>query len=390
MRLSVLKVMLLAWATFAIACGDDSTKPTNKCAGVTCETGVCDANTGTCVNECDTTEDCAEGVCDNGTCVQDLCVDVTCPRGVCAVATGECVNATVCTNETEATDCVEGYGCYGQRCVTEAEYCETQTCARGVCSLAAKGCANAASCTMDSECLEGSFCENGTCSANRCDANMVMCDRGVCEGTTGECVNATTCSSGAECVDNFYCVDGACTEVDQACAGCEGNQVCAYDQGTTVTCEESPAGCNNTFDCLGDRVCDSGSCVAPGTCAADALEPFDQAAPYALDDNSGVVSASLCANDEDAFTYDVANAAQFTGTLVALVNVDAEDVGRGEVAVELLDDAGTSIASGTTVNGVARLTTTIGNLNRGIYTLVVTPSGALSSAGLSYTVFMNL
>jgi hypothetical protein len=382
------QVLLLACLMLAVACGDDSSKTQDLCADVECA-GTCVAETGVCDDTCVVTADCGGGVCDNGTCVVDQCGETTCDRGVCAVATGACVNSEVCTSETEATDCLDGFSCYGQSCVSAESFCSTLTCDRGVCSFAEKACTNPDSCSMDAECIDGFFCDGGSCTQNVCDADMVMCARGVCEGTTGDCVNAETCTTGTQCLDNNYCVSGACVDVPTACAACVGNQVCAYDQAMTVSCTEATF-CNNTYDCLGDRVCDAGACVEAGACVNDTLEPFDASSAVAVAEGSGFVSATICGTDEDGFSYDTLADTDFTGTLTVVVRLVPEHVGRGELALDLKNDAGTSVASGTTVNGVARLTKVIGNLDGGVYTLTVTGSGAISNAGVDYQVFMDM
>ena len=382
------QVLLLGCLALAVACGDDSSKTKDLCADVECA-GTCVAETGVCDDTCVVSEDCGAGVCDNGTCVVDQCADTTCDRGVCAVATGACVNSEACTTETEATDCLDGFSCYGQSCVSAEDFCSTLTCDRGVCSFAEKACANPDSCSMDAECLDGFFCDGGSCTQNVCDADMVMCARGVCEGTTGDCVNAPTCTTGTQCLDNNYCVSGACVDVPTACASCLGNQVCEYDQAMTVTCTEATF-CNNTYDCLGDRICDAGACVEAGACVNDALEPFDASTAVAVAEGAGFISATICGTDEDGFSYDTLADTDFTGTLTVVVRLVPEHVGRGELALDLKNAAGTSVASGVTVNGVARLTKVIGNLDGGVYTLTVTGSGAISTAGLDYSVFMDM
>ncbi len=384
----VWQIILISCFALAAACSDEPSKTKDLCVDVECA-GTCDAETGACDDACATNDDCGAGVCDNGTCVVDQCADKTCDRGVCAVATGACVNSEVCTAETEATDCVDGFSCYGQSCVNAEDFCSTLTCDRGVCSFAEKACANPDSCAMDAECLGGFFCDGGSCTQNVCDADMVMCARGVCDGTTGDCVNAATCTAGTQCLDNNYCVDGACVDVPTACASCLGNQVCAYDQATTVTCAEATF-CNNTFDCLGDRVCDAGECVEAGACVNDAREPFDSAAPFAIAEGAGFVSATICGADEDAFSYDTLADTDFTGTLTAVVRLVPEHVGRGELTFDLKNEAGTSVATGATVNGVGRLTKVIGNLDGGVYTLSVVGAGVISTAGIDYQVFMDL
>lgn len=377
------RVAFLLPALFVLACSDDDPKPKDLCADVTCdqEGYACNPENGMCE-------------CTDNNCEVDLCADVTCDRGVCDVETGECANASVCSIETQDTDCVDGFACYGQRCVNEATFCADLLCDRGVCSFEARACVDATNCTSDMECLAGNFCaDDGSCQLNACDAGMVDCPRGVCDEGTGVCVNADTCTSQDDCLDGNYCAAGACLPAAEACAACTGNQTCNYDGNTTVTCSESAAGCSTSLDCLDDRICRNGDCQAPTACVADALEPNNDAGTatnwFTTTKVLGAIPATLCAGDEDFFSYDLAQDPDFTGTLLVRATLHPEDVGLGELTVEVLNANGTAVANGTSVRGILQLTYTVGVLNQGIYTIRVGGQN-LGTPGVRYNLIVDL
>lgn len=372
----------------SFACGADDS----------CDRGVCEE--GACVNpdRCDVNTDCVPGWgCDGDRCIEDLCDQVECDRGVCEKATGECVNAAVCTAQTEETACLEDFHCYDQNCVDEATVCAELDCERGVCSVADRACVNAESCGGDDQnCLEGSFCNAvDQCQQNVCDANMVSCPRGVCDPTTGNCVNADECAAADECTDGFYCVDGGCVEQMEACEVCVGSQTCSYDDGAlNVFCEESEDGCVTTVDCVGSRECMDGECADPVACVADDLEPNDSLGEatdwFGL--VPGTVQGTICGGDADFFSFDVSNDPEFTGTLIAIVNIATADLGVGLLELEVLDESGATVASttSTATDGVVRVEYTIGNINQGIYTLAIRDAGDVGLGGIEYSLFMDL
>lgn len=367
------------------ACGDDGS----------CDRGTCDD--GACVNpdRCDADNDCVPGfACDGDACIEDLCDTVSCERGVCEKETGECVNAAVCTAATQGDDCLDGYTCYDQSCADEATICADLDCDRGQCSYLDLACINGEDCAGDDlNCLEGFFCNAvNQCQQNVCDGTD--CPRGVCEQASGSCVNADSCSSASDCIDGFFCVDGACTDQMTACEICPGNQVCSYDEpSTSVVCDEAPGGCLTSIDCVGSRECDASVCGDPVPCVPDALEPNNSqgAATNWFDVNGGLVNGTICSGDSDFFSFDTADDPQFTGTLIALLTLPQSDIGVGTLALELLDDGGQVVASVTSqpTDEFIRLEYDIGNINQGVYTLSIADD-SVGSGGIAYNLFMDL
>lgn len=380
----ILRSLLILSLLFAAACSDDDPPKgePDLCEDVTCDgTDVCDPATGECAP------------CEGPDCTVDLCADVECDRGVCDIETGECANASVCTIENQATECLDGFECYGQECVDEATYCQDLECNRGVCSLSERACVDSPTCSSDMECLEGNFCVEGSCTVNQCDVDMVDCPRGVCDGLTGECVNPETCSTQDDCLDGNYCNAGVCETVEVACDECTGNQNCDYDGAQTVTCSENEAGCSSSLDCTGDRVCRDRECTDAPACEADAFEPNNTDAEatdyFVADKTNGEIAATLCDADVDVYTFDTLDDNDFTGDLFVRAGVLAEDIGLGEVKIEILSPNGTSVGEVTSTNGVAQLTYAISAINQGVYTIMVSGEG-LATPGVRYGLYADL
>ena len=380
-------VFLMALGTTLSACGGCGPEPEqeDRCEGVVCERGVCEAASGQCANapacegdemlclngygcseggQCEATFPCVDGTCERGVCMQEACVEPescqsdtaclpgsicegelcvedpcegkTCERGVCARATGECVNAATCTEASEATACTEGFKCSAQACVDEATFCAELDCQQGVCDFDAEACVDAPDCAgEDANCLVGRFCdEQNSCQKNACLPTGSTCmGGGECVRATGECVNPQSCDEQSDCLPMNWCVsalDGSgpsCVPETEACnggAGCPGNQLCVYDEPTLAAICTEAGSCMNSFDCADNRVCSGGSCGPPGVCEDDALEPNNdeaEASDYLSAQQFGVVTASVCQGDVDVYTFDS--------------SADPDDTGQNTLRVEL-------------------------------------------------------
>ncbi|MFU8804211.1 MAG: hypothetical protein ACNA8W_10410, partial [Bradymonadaceae bacterium] len=306
----------------SMSCGGEKTS--DACLDVICAAGVCDPSSGRCVDAvfCKSDEEClGERVCVEGACTADA---------------GPVV-ALGCTPETETRDCPPDEYCYEEGCRSAAYICADMTCARGICNAAERTCVSAENCDGDDRaCLDGEYCDTeDTCRANLCDLESGLCDRGICEPGTGECVNAGACQALVDCLDAHYCIDGRCHGESNACLPCSGNQMCSYDEeGLSVHCGESPRGCRNGYDCLGDRVCRGGLCAEPQECAPDAFEPNDdESLATNLGDHPDGLQASICRNDVDYYAFDTALLGLIRGLLVVDVRAAREDVGNGQFLV---------------------------------------------------------
>ncbi len=246
-------------------------------------------------------------------------------------------------------------------------------------------------------CLDGYFCgDDDTCVQNICDENMVDCPRGVCDATTGVCVNAENCAALDECRDGFVCVQGACTALEDSCEDCPGNQECEYDEPSLdVACVESANGCGSTIDCIGDRICRGGSCQQPPPCVPDQYEPNDtrgSLTSWSDNANDGRIQATLCEADTDFFAFDSRDADLSTGMLVVEVVLDAVDIGGGGLTIDIYDDTGVVLASGTNTGDQqrARAVQRVGNLDQGVYQIGVSAASDIGSGGVGYTVYMDI
>ncbi|MFW5965945.1 MAG: hypothetical protein ACOCV2_00440 [Persicimonas sp.] len=330
---SLIGLAALALLTLT-SCGPDE-----PCAGVDCEFGECDSESGECVNleecrvsddcvpgyecneegtcegleECSNDDDCDTGVCDDdgvcvnpesceengdclersycaddGTCQWDPCNEKDCVRGVCDRGRDRCVSADSCTEEDEELDCIAGEKCADGTCMPEDDFCEELDCERGECSFSEGGCVDADDCEGDDDnCREGNFCnDQDRCQADLCEDNNVSCDDGgECHPATGECENREPCEEDSDCLDSpeHLCLDNECRLASAACGdaegdgGCPGNQKCEVDrEEATAECLE-PEVCETSVDCHDGRQCAGRECLDQITCRDDLYEPNDEA-----------------------------------------------------------------------------------------------------------------
>ncbi len=393
---------LVLFVFLAAACGGEG-----PCATKTCFFGVCDSESGQCVNKpecrtdqdctagfscgqtqdcvpentCESSDDCPGGICEEGACVNpdtcevnsdcvpgtycaesntcepDPCNSVTCDRGVCERGTGNCIDEDACDERLKAEQCDSGEKCLDDECVSREEYCDKLTCERGVCSFEQDGCVNADDCQGEkANCLEGYFCNaESRCQETLCDG--VDCgDFGVCDPATGVCVNATECDDDDQCLRYYLCVEGRCLhpprchERASGYPGCPGNQTCEFDEETqTSECTE-PEICETSIDCLDDRVCGGKSCLEPVSCRNDDLEPNDtpgEATDLFAQSTDGMVQASICLQNTDIYsvtTTDVVSS-DFNGQIVATLTVPKRDVGLGKLNLTMTGPDGSQIGT---------------------------------------------
>ena len=391
-------------------CRDGSCQTDYPCNDVDnpCDRGTCQV--GACVNteSCSIEADCLPGyVCDGGACVEDPCEsgEVTCDRGVCSSDEAACVNKEVCAAASEGEDCLEGYKCYAQSCVNNDEFCAAIDCQRGICSFDEKACVSAPDCSDengdpdDGLCLAGEYCNaDNTCVANECEIGSVMCPRGECDRDSGECVNPGACDASQDCLPMFLCVDNVCTPEAEACGveGCPGNQVCFHEEITLeASCiEDVNSGCTNAFDCVDDRICVNGACSPPPACEPDAYEMnndemsatlFQDVAPL------GFVNVNLCSNDVDVYTYDTERDIDGIGKLVVQLDYAPEDIGLGILKAEILSPNGMVVAQGEAVDGRLDLNTDVTIVNKGVYTVRVSPGASgVTTAGVRYRLSIDV
>jgi hypothetical protein len=265
------------------------------CSGLddTCNVGVCEPTTGTCVaqpiNEggaCDDSDGCTVGdACSNGLCLSApldcSSLDDACNLGVCIGTSGVC--ESVPANENGGCDdgdlCTVNDACSNGVCAGDATDCSAldDACNVGVCDPATGACIaqprnEGGACDDGDGCTVGDFCSNGVCASAPLDCSALddACNVGVCVGTTGVC-EAVPANDGGSCDDGDGCtVNDACS--NGVCAG-EGKDCSALDDacnigtciGTSGVCEAVPAnengGCDDGDGCTVGDACSSGFCV---------------------------------------------------------------------------------------------------------------------------------
>lgn len=439
----------IVWWSFALwvlaaGCGPGE-QPLDRCADVVCDRGRCDDASGECVNSarclddeqciegyicaedacaaefpCEADDDCDRGVCAQGACinpvvcesdescvfgfkcvsgdcVSDRCSTIECEAGVCNPDTGACVNSVVCSQQNQAEQCIDGYFCYGQKCELADAICDEIDCARGVCDPSQARCVRAEDCAgSDLACLDGEYCDDDdTCQPNACDAEMTSCPRGECDPASGACVNPRNCGDPDDCLDGWSCVEGSCREAGDECApdGCPGNQLCEYVPTDLVgICTENESGCGTTLDCVETRVCRGGTCRAGMACEPDALEPNDSDAQAVrvVEQPDAVIDATLCRGDVDVFAFHTDESPLFRGVLLVDLRIVAEDIGAGEVVVELVGPNGTTVSQSNAGTGVVRLSAPITVLNQGEHLVRVRAGDDLLPSGVRYSLFVDM
>ncbi|QDG52763.1 hypothetical protein FIV42_19050 [Persicimonas caeni] len=378
------------------ACSTDS-----ECDSGSCQNGAC-----TNPETCETNDDCFERTycAEDGTCQPDPCNTFQCTTGQCARGTKTCESKESCTLETEGEDCVEGERCLDGNCYAPEAYCDAMACEQGVCSFEERTCVNADDCKGDSaNCLDGYYCNDANeCVEDLCTVNNVECtDGGVCVPSLGECENADPCASNDECLSGHLCVEGTCRLEENACgdAGCLGNQICEHDPDTLeVSCLEA-TDCETSLGCFDDRQCAGGICIDPVSCEADRFEPNNsagEATDFDAHSSALAVAATACSGDTDVYSINTRAIPNFPlrGTFVVTAEYAKRDIGLGGLTLELIDPQGNTVATEDSgemgKDGIVEIRHTLSAAAHGIYTLQVTDSGDISTAGVSYTLSADI
>lgn len=168
---------------------------------------------------------------------------------------GECCDPYLCVNNyCGGGQCAEA----GQPCSADA-CCDGLTCSPNLICIEEDECTPLDGvCKTDSECCEGTYCNEYACSecktSGSCFAGAGMC----CEGYL--CQNSR-CTR--DCQDEGdYCADDS-----ECCSGyyCSANQECVSEE---PECTESGGTCKSNSECCGGLVCEDYECVEEGECAA--------------------------------------------------------------------------------------------------------------------------
>ena len=219
-----------------------------------CPDQLCDPSTETCV-DCITTENCeCDQQCVNGEC--------TCAPGKLIDSKGCCVDCIDNSNCPPCTICVGGV-------------CVPLDCGTGVCDPANNSCVE---CLSSGDCTAANTC----CVNNQC----VCCPGYYYNPSTGECEEIPDCTSDTDCPtcyicvagecqplpcpDGFICIDNECRrECDCVNRDCPGQTVCFDHHSGDCYCGQCTGTCNTNFECAPGCSCIEGNCVkntCTGTC----------------------------------------------------------------------------------------------------------------------------
>jgi hypothetical protein len=286
------------------------TTPAPDCSGLDdqCNTGVCQAPSGSCVaqpkandtpcsdgNACTQTDTCQAGSCQGSNPVVCTALDQCHVPGTCNDDTGICsnppkANGSSCDdgNACTQTDTCQAGSCTGMNPVvcTAQDQCHLAgVCdpANGTCSDPAKD--DGSSCNDGNACTQSDTCQAGSCTGS----NPVVCTAqdqchvpGTCDPANGTCSNPNK-SNGSSCDD-----DDACTQTDTCQAGaCTGTNpvvctaldqchvpgVCDTDSGICSNPNKTDgSGCNDGSACSQTDTCQAGVCTGGNPVVCTALD----------------------------------------------------------------------------------------------------------------------
>ncbi|MEM6730858.1 MAG: hypothetical protein AAF658_04845 [Myxococcota bacterium] len=227
---------------------DLSCSATNPCpSGQSCCGGTC-----TTTSCCSFDQDCANGWCSDGICIDgarpQCSANMPCDSGNCLEIVGRCVECT------GSNDCLDGRVC------TLANQCELP-----------------GNCSVDNTCSsQGLVCDaqTGNCRpcVSRIECGDLACSNGSCQACTGpadcgtnrscvlgRCVNApgAACTTDANCTDGLICAPNNTCDACQLSSECPGSASCIGGR-----CNAINAACAADGNCNPpNTICSAGSCV---------------------------------------------------------------------------------------------------------------------------------
>lgn len=210
-----------------------------------------------------------------------------CAEGVCQQ--GSCVDATPCMANLECLDSAQG-----------ARVCAG--CFEGHCQ---QGGQCRAACDADGQCGQGERCVDGGCApwgevACASDAACPGAQR--CDQQAYVCQNAAGCATDIDCAQGDVCDNqlGVCVSC-RSNLDCDGFQTCQRS-GFGAVCLE-PDRCSSDEDCQGLRICDvqSGRC-SNALCQEDRFEPNNRINEEVQMLREGVYTQlRICGGEADLF-----------------------------------------------------------------------------------------
>ncbi len=243
------------------------------CVPVVCESGVCDPDTGDCV-ECIGAVDCGlNKCCENGLC--------RCCPGFILDENGNCIPDPGCLRDSDCPPCYtcdRVTGCVPSICPAgyiriDSEPCCVKecNCADPICSNLNQRCISASISSIDPANANKCYCApcNGPCDSNQdcgpgCYCNGVECVTNPC---FGGCVTGSDCGEGCGCGTDGMCYP--CDSADCTTGSCASLNGCQCSP--TGECEESPCAgpCAGPEDCAPGCGCVGNQCVSCSTLTCD-------------------------------------------------------------------------------------------------------------------------
>ena len=281
--------------------------------GIDCGGAVCPP----CANGqmCNSTKDCAAGVCAMSLCVLPSCMDKVLNGSETDVDCGG-----TCPPCMEGNACKRGADCDSLDCV--AHSCAKATCADAILNGMESDVDCGQSC-VGRQCADGLMCKVGAdCQSRSCvmgQCATAICSDGVKNGneTDIDCGGPTCgrCDTGKSCAGGNDCVNGKCNGTPPTCAMPDCSDGLKNGSETDVDCGGMCKPCGNNKGCLVGADCTSGRCAA-GQCVSaacsDGMKDFSEtdidcggadcpacitgkACGAASDCMSGVCTAGKCA-----------------------------------------------------------------------------------------------
>ncbi len=214
---------------------------------------ACPSNVSTPGGECTIEEGCSDGrVCQDGACVAP-CNEGGCAEGLCDLDSGRCVE---CLDET---DCPDGFVCNGftDRCTAAVTGCTTdEECAGLHCDTIKGACVQ---CLSDGDCGLSALCDllTGSCTVEQSCVTDGDCSFGVCHPDKRTCV---------ECFNPAHCPSGVCDDLSSTCvAGCVDDDATEPNEGADAVALADGAAHEGAI-CPGDQ--DEFVITAAGTLTA--------------------------------------------------------------------------------------------------------------------------
>jgi len=267
-----------------------------------CPSGFCDQATDTCVDCIDSTQGGGVDVGCTGSapiCQADTCVpcvdDGGRPDSGCNANDPVCKNGDVCVECETSNDCLNGEVC--NAVLNECVPCRDTAGPGGVdqgCANALPACWTAPTAPTCVECLADADCPSKVCDTTR--RVCIDCRDTALGGAVDlGCKNVLPiCLGQGDLAACEPCIDDKVIGVDSGCTGAK--PACEDDNGGTRVC----VGCENDNDCPADQVCDAlaGSCLPCRNTSAGATQDSGCPATAPICDVTAAVDACVvCTND---------------------------------------------------------------------------------------------